>query len=128
MLALAGVYVLKYQTETIADEKVAIQRDIAQQNTNLSVLRADWAYLSQPSHIEPIVIRHEDSLELKVISAKQYGSITDIPMRPQQVNDEALTRLLEALDAPRQRRLVYSQSLCRTSKAEFLGEHQERLT
>ncbi|MCB1518905.1 MAG: hypothetical protein KDJ19_14985 [Hyphomicrobiaceae bacterium] len=99
VLALAGVYVLKYQTETIADEKVAIQRDIAQQNTNLSVLRADWAYLSQPSHIEPIVIRHEDSLELKVISAKQYGSITDIPMRPQQVNDEALTRLLEALDA-----------------------------
>ncbi|MCB9994291.1 MAG: hypothetical protein H6873_11620 [Hyphomicrobiaceae bacterium] len=99
VLALAGVYVLKYQTETIADEKAAIARDIAQQNTNLSVLQADWAFLSQPSHIEPIITRHLDSLELKVISAKQYGSVSDIPMRPQRVNDEALTRLLESLDA-----------------------------
>lgn len=99
ILALAGVYVLKYQTETIADDKVAVMRDIARQTTNLSVLRADWAYLSQPNYIEPVVARHVDVLELQIISAEQFGTIADIPMRPQITDDAGLMALLQSLDA-----------------------------
>lgn len=99
ILALAGVYILKYQTETIADDKVAVLRDIERQSTNLSVLRADWAYLSQPNYLEPVVTRHSEALELQIISAEQFGSIADIPMRPLIADDAGLTALLQSLDA-----------------------------
>lgn len=98
-VALIGVYGLKYSSETIAGDKAAIEREIAQQKAELSLLEADWAYLTQPAHIEPIIIRHAEVLGLEPVSASQFGSIEDIPMRPDVVDDEALTELLMALDA-----------------------------
>lgn len=98
-MALIGVYGFKYDSETVAAEKAAIKRDIAQQKAQLSLLEADWAYLSQPAHIEPIIIRHAEALQLEPVSARQFGSIEDIPMRPEVVNDAALTELFLALDA-----------------------------
>lgn len=98
-MALIGVYGVKYESETIAGEKSAIEHEIVQQRAQLSLLEADWAYLTQPAHIEPIIIRHAEALQLQPVSARQFGSIEDIPMRPEQVNDAALTALLQALDA-----------------------------
>lgn len=98
-VALIGVYGLKYSSETIAGDKAAIEREIAQQKAELSLLEADWAYLTQPANIEPIIIRHAEALGLEPVSASQFGSIEDIPMRPDVVDDEALTELLMALDA-----------------------------
>lgn len=99
LVGLAAVYTLKYQTETLADTKRALEADIARQNTNISVLHADWAYLTQPSYIAPLVERHAEVLQLQLVSAEQFGSIADLPMRPARPNDAALTQLFEALDA-----------------------------
>lgn len=98
-MALIGVYGLKFSSESIAGDKAVIQRDIAQKKAELSLLEADWAYLTQPAHIEPIIIRHAAALQLEPVTARQFGSIEDIPMRPEVVNDAALTALLMALDA-----------------------------
>lgn len=98
-VALIGVYGLKYSSESIAGEKAAIVRAIAQQKAELSLLEADWAFLTQPSHVAPIIERHADVLNLQPVAAEQFGSIEDIPMRPEVVNDAELTELLIALDA-----------------------------
>ncbi len=98
-VALIGVYGLKYSSESIAGDKAALKREIAQQKSELTILEADWAYLTQPAHIEPIIIRHAEVLGLEPVSARQFGSIEDIPMRPEIVDDAALTELLLALDA-----------------------------
>lgn len=98
-VALIGVYGLKYSSESIAGDKAALKREIAQQKSELTILEADWAYLTQPAHIEPIIIRHAEVLGLEPVSARQFGSIEDIPMRPEIVDDAALTELLMALDA-----------------------------
>lgn len=98
-VALISVYGLKYSSESIAEEKAEIQRAIAQQKAQLSLLEADWAYLTQPSHIEPIIIRHAEVLSLEPVRADQFGAIEDIPMRPEIVDDAALSELLTALDA-----------------------------
>lgn len=99
LMGLAGVYVLKYQTETLADEKYALKAEIARAQNDLSVLRADWAYLSQPSNVEPLIARHQEALGLEIISSSQFGSIAEIPMRPSAPDAQGLDDLFRLLDA-----------------------------
>jgi len=98
VFALAGVYVVKYKTLELANEKKALIADINAKQGDLSLLKADWAYLNQPMNIEKIVIRHKDILGLKIIEQKQFININDLPYRPQIKNDAALTALFEALE------------------------------
>lgn len=99
-LALIGVYGLKYAVEDIASEKAAIERQIERQEGQLSLLKADWAYLNQPTHVAPIVARHADALGLVPIKPQQFGSFTDLPMRPVVEKDvEALDSLFESLES-----------------------------
>ena len=95
--ALVGVYYMKYQTENSAAELAAIHRDIDRQNADLSLLKADWAALNQPGHIQPIVDRHAEVLGLAPIQQEQFGSFDDIPMRPNEPDTAALDQLFELL-------------------------------
>ena len=98
-LALIGVYGLKFQSEGIASQRYDLEQRISDQQEQLSLLRADWAYVNQPSYVEPIISRHQDVLNLAVIDAKQFKSIDDLPMRPAELDPDALTELLQSLDA-----------------------------
>ncbi len=98
IFALVGVYGIKFQSEIIEEEKMELTRDVAQQQAKLSELQADWAFFTQPSYIAPIVERHAEALNLQILQADQYGSIEDIPMRPEIIDDQALTALFAALD------------------------------
>ncbi len=99
IFALVGVYGVKFRSETIEDTKLALARDVAQQQERLSVLKADWAHFSQPTFIAPIVERHAEALNLQILESSQFGSIADLPMRPEQINDEGLTALFAALES-----------------------------
>ncbi len=99
IFALVGVYTIKYQSEAISSDKHALMRTIDQQQARLSSLRADWAYLNQPANIAPLVARYSEVLKLETVSAEQFGTIADLPMRPEITNDAALTALFAALDA-----------------------------
>ena len=96
---LAGVYALKFSIEHTASERTALAAHIEQQEGDLSLLQADWAVLNQPGHIEPIVRRHEAALAIGPVKQKQFGSFTDLPMRPAKPNDAALDALFQSLDA-----------------------------
>ena len=96
---LVGVYALKYSVEDVAAEKVKLQHTIERQKADLSLLQADWAYLNQPSHIEPIVDRHLEALNLQPLKQSQIGAFDLIPMRPPAPDTEGLTELLESLEA-----------------------------
>ncbi|VAW25040.1 hypothetical protein MNBD_ALPHA11-1964 [hydrothermal vent metagenome] len=95
---LIGVYSIKFQSEAVEEEKMALARTIEQQQGELSVLQADWAFFSQPSYISQMVERHSEVLNLQILESKQYGSIEDIPMRPEIIDDSALTALFAALE------------------------------
>lgn len=99
VVAVVAVYAQKHLAELTADEIAALERDISEQQAELSVLRADWAYLNQPSHIQPIIDRHNDILGLQVARANQFGRIEDLPMRPQErLDTEALDALFESIE------------------------------
>ena len=98
LVALVGVYGLKYSVEDIAAEKAALERKLDRQAGELSLLQADWSYLNQPVHVAPIVARHQEALGLVIANQKQIGSIDDLPMRPAAPDTAALDDLLNALD------------------------------
>lgn len=100
LMALIGVYALKYSVEETASEKAIVERQIDRQEGELSLLKADWAYLNQPAHIAPIVARHQAALGLEPAKPEQFGSIESLPMRPVEDPDTAaLDELFESLDA-----------------------------
>jgi hypothetical protein len=97
--ALVGVYALKYSVGETASEKSAIQRHIERQQADLSLLKADWAFLNQPSNVAPIVTRHVVELNMQSLAQDQFGRFDALPMRMAQPDSFALDSLFEALDA-----------------------------
>lgn len=100
VIAVVAVYSQKHVAELTADEIVRIERAMARQQADLSILKADWAYLNQPTHIQPIVDRHNEVLDLQVAKVAQFGNFADLPMRPQQrLDTDALDALFETIEA-----------------------------
>ncbi len=99
LVALVGVYGLKYSVSDIAAEKVALERKLDRQAGELSLLKADWSYLNQPAHVAPIVARHQEALGLVLLDQKQFGRMDNLPMRPAAPDSAALDELLSLLDA-----------------------------
>lgn len=97
--ALVGVYALKYSVGETAAEKAAIQRTIERQQGDLSLLKADWAFLNQPANVAPIVTRHVAELKLQSLAQEQFGRFDALPMRLAQPDSMALDSLFEALDS-----------------------------
>ena len=99
IVALVGVYALKYSVEETAAEKTAVQRQIERQQADLSLLKADWAFLNQPANVAPIVTRHIAELNLQMLAQEQFGRFEALPMRMQAPNSGALDALFESLDS-----------------------------
>lgn len=99
LVALVGVYALKYQTVDTANEKIAFERIIDKQKNDLSLLQADWAALKHPAHIDPIVQRHAEELGLADVRQAQFISIEDIPMRSGAPDSAALSALFRSLQS-----------------------------
>jgi len=99
IVALVGVYALKYSVEETASEKTSIQRHIDRQQADLSLLKADWAFLNQPANVGPIVTRHVAELNLQPLAQEQFGRFDTLPMRMKAPDSGALDSLFEALDS-----------------------------
>ncbi len=97
-ICFAGVYVLKASVEETASAKAQLERTIAQQEGDLSLLKADWALLNQPAHIAPIVARHAAALGLQPIAQSQFGAIEALPMRPEAPDTAGLDDLFRSLE------------------------------
>jgi hypothetical protein len=99
VIMLAGVYTLKFSIEHTASERTALAAQIESQEGDLSLLKADWAVLNQPGHIDPIVKRHQVALAIGPVKQKQFGAFQDIPMRPVKPNNAEMDALFQSLEA-----------------------------
>lgn len=96
---LIGVYALKYSVEDVAAQKTSLERQIDRQQADLSLLKADWAFLNQPANVAPIVNRHVAELNLQMLSQDQFGSFDMLPMRMKAPDTQALDSLFESLNS-----------------------------
>ncbi|RYE71840.1 MAG: hypothetical protein EOP19_31305 [Hyphomicrobiales bacterium] len=100
LIGLIGVYALKFQVEDTASTKSSLERRIERQQASLSLLQAEWAFLNQPTHVAPIVARHQDVLALQPTKPTQFAAMDSLPMRPVvQPDTTALDALFESLEA-----------------------------
>lgn len=100
VLAVVAVYSQKHVAELTAEQIGRINSAMSRQQADLSILKADWAYLNQPTQIQPIIERHNDVLGLQIAQAKQFGNFADLPMRPQQrLDTDSLNALFETIEA-----------------------------
>jgi hypothetical protein len=99
IVMLVAVYGLKYSAEDVAAEKVAVQRQIERQQSDLSLLKADWAFLNQPANVAPVVNRHIAELNLQTLSQDQFGTFVGLPMRLKAPDTQALDSLFESLNS-----------------------------
>jgi hypothetical protein len=97
--ALVGVYALKYSVEETATQKAALERQIDRQQGDLSLLKADWAFLNQPANVAPIVMRHTAELNLQTLAQEQFGRFDLLPMRLKAPDSNALDSLFESLNS-----------------------------
>lgn len=97
VVMLAGVYALKFSIEGTAAERTAITAHISEQEGELSLLKADWAVLNQPGHVDPIVKRHQAELAIGPVQQKQFGSFTALPMRPVAPDTAGMDALFAAI-------------------------------
>lgn len=75
LVGLVGVYALKFHVEDTASAKSALERQIERQQASLSLLEAEWAYLNQPTHVAPIIARHNEVLMLQPTKPTQFAAI-----------------------------------------------------
>jgi hypothetical protein len=94
---LSGVYALKFAIEGTAAERTALAVKINEQEGELSLLKADWAVLNQPGHIDPIVERHQVELALSLVEQEQFGAFAALPMRPAKPDAASMDALFEAI-------------------------------
>ena len=99
IVLLVAVYALKYSVSDTAGEKSDLQRTIERQTADLSLLKADWAFLNQPANVAPIVNRHVAELNLQTLAQDQFGRFDTLPMRMKAPDTTGLDSLFESLNS-----------------------------
>lgn len=86
-LSAAAVYDMKYEAELAAENVAQLERRIAQQQEQLSLLKAEWSVLTQPSRLQALVERHQSVLQLETLRAEHIGTLADVPEKPVEIPD-----------------------------------------
>jgi hypothetical protein len=86
-LALAGgmsfgLYQLAYEVQRLEDELAELSRAVAQERENISVLHAEWSYLSRPEALQDKALRH---LEMVPLTARQIVGLAELPVRQERL-------------------------------------------
>ena len=81
-LAVMGLaywaYSENYKTQASLDRAHALQSEIGRMQEELTVLRAEWAYLNRPDRLRDLARMNYDKLELNVLEPGQFGRVDQI--------------------------------------------------
>lgn len=89
MAAALFVFQIKYRAEGVAKRVSNLEHKIDQERETISLLKAEWSYLIQPTRIQEVVERHADNLRLEPIGPGQIGTLGQLPRR--RPNDEDIS-------------------------------------
>lgn len=89
--AAAFVFQIKYRAEGVAERAAELQRRVDQENETVSLLKAEWSLLIQPTRVQDLVQRHAGLLKLQPLDPGQITKLERLPMRPKgpEPGDEA---------------------------------------
>jgi hypothetical protein len=76
------VFQLKYKAEAVSERVANLQRQVDEEKEAISLMKAEWSFLIQPSRIQALVERHQERLQLKPLDPAQVTHLDTIPARP----------------------------------------------
>ena len=91
--AAAYTYKTKHDAESVLSEVARLQDQIRFEEDTISILKADWSLLTQPSRLQKLADIYRDELHLEVVGARQIVGIDDVPARPITIEDLSNERL-----------------------------------
>ncbi len=93
-ISATWAYRVNYRTQAAMDRVASLQRHIAQEQENMSVLRAEWAYLNRPERLLALSEEYFPQLQLMPIYAEHFAD----PMKVAypSVEDPLLAELIDA--------------------------------
>jgi len=77
--AAALTYKVKHDSQKYYAEIRQIERQIEAEKSTFTLLKADWARLSNPARIKRLVEDYHDVLDLDVMGSRQIVSLGDVP-------------------------------------------------
>lgn len=75
----AGLFQLKQVVQSMDDDLLRLNRQIAAEHQNIHILRAQWSRSNHPQHIESLA---RAALDLEPMRPAQMSRLGDIPFRP----------------------------------------------
>jgi hypothetical protein len=88
--AAAFTYATKHSAEDRLDLVRKLEADIRYEQDSITVLKADWSLLTQPSRLKRLAEVYHDELQLQPVAPTQIGSLEELPEKPLRIED--LTR------------------------------------
>jgi len=99
MMVAAGVtYGLKHRAEVEADNIASLQSAIGSEKQSITMLRAEWSKLTQPSWLQALVTRYNDQFKLQAFSAAQVAILDEVPAKPADPKDMIAKKIAAAGD------------------------------
>ena len=89
----ALTYHTKHQVEAQLAEVRKIEAAIRFEQDSMTVLRADWSLLTQPSRLQKLTELYQDQLVLVPLEAHQIVGIDELPARPVNIENLPTPRL-----------------------------------
>ncbi len=77
--AAAVTYRIKATSEEQLREVHKLERQIANEEDSIDLLKADWSLLTQPSRIEKLVKAHDSELGLVTTDSRQVTDLSAVP-------------------------------------------------
>ena len=89
----AFTYHTKHQVEAQLAAVRKIEAAIRFEQDSMTVLRADWSLLTQPSRLQKLTELYQDQLVLVPLEAHQIVGIDELPARPVNIENLPTPRL-----------------------------------
>lgn len=71
-----GLFMLKYEVQTLEDRLAGLNRDIYRNQESIHVLKAEWSYLNDPTRLRDL---SERLLSMRVVKPSQVALIESLP-------------------------------------------------
>lgn len=94
-------YSIKYDTEKQLAEIRSLKAQIETERETIELLRADWAFLTQPERLQKLAERYQETLKLDVTTATQIVNSSELPGEPIRDASDGIAEILagEGLDS-----------------------------
>ncbi|UNE53688.1 cell division protein FtsL [Bartonella machadoae] len=82
MVCMAGLtYKVKYDVQKRMSEIRHLEHEIVAEKNTVSLLRAEWAMMIEPTRMQKLAKRYQKELGLEIIQPCQIVELKDIPIR-----------------------------------------------